>query len=203
VATAKLGARAKTKRHAELDLSQVKPMKTLFILLLLAIAAVSVNAQKVKVGADPAVDVSRYKTYAWSKPTPPGNPFVQQTIIQSVEQALAAKGLTKVEENPDMTVAFYAAANADMQISYPTWYNSMGSAESTGINVNLLSWQVTKGMLVIDIADSGTKSTVWRGSATQTLEHGPTGNPMKDAKTVEKPIRKAVEKMFKQYPRPS
>ena len=44
---------------------------------------------------------------------------------------------------------------------------------------------------------------VWRGSATQTLEQGPSGNPMKDAKTVEKPIRKAVEKMFKQYPRPS
>jgi uncharacterized protein DUF4136 len=178
-------------------------MKTLFIVVLMIAGALSVNAQKVKVGADPAVDVSKYKTYAWSKPLPPGNPFVQQTIIQSVEQALAAKGLTKVEENPDMTVAFYAAANADMQIGYPTWYNSMGSAESTGISVNATSWMVTKGMLVVDIADGGTKSTVWRGSATQTLEHGPTGNPMKDAKTVEKPIRKAVEKMFKQYPRPS
>jgi len=58
-------------------------------------------------------------------------------------------------------------------------------------------------MLVLDIADAATKSTVWRGSATQTLDHGPTGDPMKDAKTVEKPIKKAVEKMFKQYPRPS
>ena len=178
-------------------------MKTLFILVLLAIAAVSVNAQKVKVGADPAVDVSRYKTYAWSKPLPPGNPFVQQTIIQSVEQALAAKGLSKVEENPDITIAYYAAANADIQIGYPSWANAMGSALSTGIGVDSQSWVVSKGMLVVDIADAGTKSTVWRGSATQTLEHGPTGNPMKDAKTVEKPIRKAVEKMFKQYPRPS
>ena len=80
-------------------------MKTLLITLLIVIGAVSVNAQKVKVGADPAVDVSKYKTYAWSKPLPPGNPFVQQTIIQSIEQALAAKGLTKVEENPDVTIA--------------------------------------------------------------------------------------------------
>lgn len=178
-------------------------MKTLFILLLIVFGALSVNAQKVKVGADPAVDVSKYKTYAWSKPMPPGNPFVQQTIIQSVEQALAAKGLTKVEDHPDITVAFYAATDTDIQIGYPSWSNAMGSALSTGIGVDSQSWLVSKGMLVVDIADAGTKSTVWRGSATQTLEHGPSGNPMKDAKTVEKPIRKAVEKMFKQYPRPS
>lgn len=178
-------------------------MKTLLITLLIAFGAMSVNAQKVKVGADPAVNLSKYKTYAWSKPLPPGNPFVQQTIVQSVEQALAAKGLTKVEENPDITIAYYAAANGNIQIGYPSWANAMGSAVSTGIGVDSQSWVVSKGMLVVDIADAATKSTVWRGSATQSLEHGPTGDPMKDAKTVEKPIRKAVEKMFKQYPRPS
>lgn len=178
-------------------------MKTLFITLLIVIGAVSVSAQKVKVGADPAVDVSKYKTYAWSKPLPPGNPFVQQTIVQSVEQALAAKGLTKVEANPDITITYYAAANSEMQIGYPSWANSMGSAPSTGIAVDSQTWAVSKGMLVVDIADAATKNTVWRGSATQSLEHGPTGDPMKDAKTVEKPIRKAVEKMFKQYPKPS
>jgi len=177
-------------------------MKRLLLILLLMVAgAASVKAQKVKVGAAPGVDVSRYKTYAWAKPNPPGNPFVQQTIIQSVEQALAAKGLTRVEENPEITVAFYAATDASIQIGYPNWSNAMGSAVSTGIGVASQSWMVSKGMLVIDIADAGTKSTVWRGSATHTLEHGPSGNPMKDAKTVEKPIRKAVEKMFKQFPR--
>jgi hypothetical protein len=183
--------------------SQVKSMKTLFIVLLVLAGAVSVNAQKVKVGADPAVDVSKYKTYAWSKPMPPGNPFVQEKIVQSIEQALAAKGLTKVEENPDITVAYYAAVNANLQIGYPSWSNAMGSALSTGIGVDSQTWVVPKGMLVVDIADAGTKSTVWRGSATQALEHGPTGNPMKDAKSVDKPIRKSVEKMFKQYPRPN
>jgi hypothetical protein len=178
-------------------------MRTLFIALLVVIGTVSVNAQKVKVGADPAVDVSKYKTYAWSKPLPPGNPFVQQTIIQSIEQALAAKGLTKVEEKPDIMIAYYAAANGNLQIGYPSWSNSMGSAVSTGIAVDSQTWVVSKGMLVVDIADAASKATVWRGSATQTLDNPPSGNPMKDAKTVEKPIKKAVEKMFKQYPRPS
>jgi hypothetical protein len=177
-------------------------MKKLCMLLLIVVGAISVHGQKVKVGADPAVDVSKYKTYAWSKPMPPGNPFVQQTIIQSVEQALAARGLTKVEDRPDVTVAYYAATDSNLQIGYPSWSTAMGSALSTGIGVDSQSWMVSKGMLVVDIADAATKSTVWRGSATQTLEHGPSGNPTKDAKMVEKPIRKAVEKMFKQYPRP-
>jgi hypothetical protein len=177
-------------------------MKKLAILFTVVLAAVSANGQKVKVGADPAVDASKYKTYAWSKPMPPGNPFVQQTIIQSVEEALAAKGLRKVEDQPDITVAFYAATDSNIQIGYPSWSGAMGSTLATGIGVDSQSWVVAKGMLVVDIADAATKGTVWRGSATQTLEHGPSGNPIKDAKMVEKPIRKAVEKMFKQYPRP-
>src|SRR5262252_3521361 len=175
-------------------------MRKVIILLIVAVGAVSASAQKVKVGADPSVDLSKYKTYAWSKPLPPGNPFIQQTIIESVEQGLAAKGLRKVEEHPDITVTYYATSNSDMQISSPVWSNSMGSAPSTGIAVDSQSWVVSKGMLVVDIADAGTKNTVWRGSATKTLDQGPSGDPMKDAKTVEKPIRKAVEKMFKQYP---
>ena len=175
-------------------------MKTIAILLLIISGAISVGAQKVKVSADPSVDLSKYRTYAWSQPFPPGNPFVQQTIISAVGEALAAKGLRKVEDQPETTVAYFAATNTDIQISYPSWSNAMGSASSTGIGVNSQSWPVSKGMLVIDIADASTRSTIWRGSASQTLERGPSGNPVKDAKTVEKPIRKAVEKMFKRYP---
>jgi len=60
---------------------------------------------------------------------------------------------------------------------------------------------VTKGTLVIDMSDARTKNGVWRGIASHTLENGPTGNPVQDAKEVEKPINKAVQKMFKKFPR--
>jgi len=171
----------------------------LFLLLLSSCS----DALHTKAWVDKKVDFKKYKTYAWDKPLPPGNPLVQQTIIDAVDQAMAAKGLTKVESQPDITVAYFAAVDTDIQIAYPGWGNAMGTALSTGIAVNSQSWPVSKGTLVIDIADTGTKSTVWRGSATHTLEHGPTGNPAKDAKSVEKPIRKSVDKMFKQFPRPS
>jgi len=59
---------------------------------------------------------------------------------------------------------------------------------------------VTKGTLIINISDAKSKNAVWRGTATHTLEQGPTGDRIRDAKTVEKPIRKAVEKMFKKFP---
>jgi hypothetical protein len=54
---------------------------------------------------------------------------------------------------------------------------------------------------VIDLVDGQTKNSVWRGYATQILKDGPSGNITKDAKKVEQPIRKSVEKMFKQFPK--
>jgi hypothetical protein len=74
---------------------------------------------------------------------------------------------------------------------------------STGIYAGAQSWPVTKGTLLVNISDTKTKNEVWRGTATDTLKQGPSGNKVEDAKTAEKPIRKAVEKMFKQFPNPS
>jgi hypothetical protein len=157
----------------------------------------------VKVGADPNANLGIYKTYQWDTPLPPGNPIIQQAIISSIEQALAAKGLTKVTDGGDLTVVYFAATNTDIQIGYPSWSHSMGSGNSTGIAVGTQSWPVHKGTLVVDLVDGKTKSSVWRASATQILKEGPSGNAAKDAKRVEEPIRKSVDKMFKQFPKPS
>src|ERR1043166_2445655 len=171
-------------------------MNRVIALLLVLTAAAVVQAQKVKVGADPNADLSKYQTYQWDNPLPPGNPIVQQTIINSIDQAMAAKGLKKVTEGADVTVVYYAAANTDTQIGYPTWSHAMGSGNSTGMAVGGQSWPVHKGTLVIDLVDGKSKSSVWRGTATQILKDGPSGNAAKDAKRVEEPIRKSVEKMF-------
>jgi hypothetical protein len=54
--------------------------------------------------------------------------------------------------------------------------------------------------MVVDLLDAQTKSSVWRGTAMDTLSHNPTGNIAKDAKNAQKHIQKAVEKMFKKFP---
>jgi hypothetical protein len=175
-------------------------MKRLFILLILVVAATTASAQKVKVGSDPSADFSKYKTYAWSEGTAAANPLVNQLILQMVDEALAAKGLTRVSKDPDVTLAAFAALNSDLHISYPTWGRSTTSATATGMSVGAQNVALAKGALVVDIADARTKDTIWRGTATHTLTEPPTGISAKDAKNVEGHIRKAIDKMFKQFP---
>jgi hypothetical protein len=170
-------------------------MKTL---ILIALLAVTVNAQKVKVSSDPAIDVSKYKTYAWDQGTL-ANPLIKLFIVSAVDRELSAKGLQKVDSNSDLILTTLTATNSDLTMTNPSWAPQLNSI-ATGIPSSSQAWAVTKGTLVIDMSDARTKNGVWRGIASHTLENGPTGNPVKDAKQVEKPINKAVQKMFKKFP---
>ena len=175
-------------------------MKRIFAILILVVASAPANAQKVAVGSDPSIDLSRYKTYGWSKGLAGPNPLIHQLVVDAVDRAMTAKGLTRVEVEPEITVVIFTATQSDMHITYPSWSPTFNSIQN-GIVVGSQGWPVTKGTLVVDLSDTKTTNNVWRGTATETLKHGPTGNVAKDAKSVEKPIRKAVEKMFKQFPR--
>lgn len=175
-----------------------KKMKILITIALIGFGSVTINAQKVKVTSDPNADFSRYKTYSWDQGML-SNPIVRQHIVAAVDSAMAAKGLQKVETEPDLTVSALASTESDLTVTNPSWSPSLNSI-ATGIPSTSQAWPVTKGTLIVNLSDAKTQNSVWRGTATQTLEHGPTGDRVRDAKTVEKPIRKAVEKMFKKFP---
>ena len=179
----------------------MRQLRNFIPVLVLMACAFTVSAQKVSVGAHPAADLTKYKTYAWDKGQVTPNPIIGQMIVDAVDAQLAQKGLRKVETDPELTVVGFGSVESDLYMSSPSWAPSLNSL-TTGIGAESQSWPVSKGTLVVDITDAKTKSTVWRGSATQTLQNGPTGNKLKDAKTVEKPIKKSVEKMFKQFPHP-
>ena len=171
------------------------------VIFLILLCAVSVSAQKVSVGADPTVDLTKYKTYGWTN-VASANPLANQTVISAVDAQLAAKGLTRVDTDPELTVVVFGSSESDIHVSNPSWAPSLNSI-ATGVAVGSQSWLVTRGTLVVDLLDTKTKNSVWRGQATDTLDRGPTGDKVRDAKTVEKPIRNAVKKMFKQFPHPS
>jgi|SRR6185437_1613515 len=170
-------------------------MKVLIVIALLALTA---NAQKVKVSSNPAANFSKYKTYAWDQGTLP-NPLIKQYIVTAVDRELTAKGLRKVESEPDLVITTLTATMSDLTMTNPSWLPQLNSI-NTGIPSTSTPWPVTKGTLVIDISDGKTKDGVWRGVASHTLENGPTGDRVHDAKQVEKPINKAVQKMFKKFP---
>jgi len=173
-------------------------MKTLIIIVLVAVCSFTANAQKVKVTSDPGANFSSYKTYSWDQGMF-SNPIIRQHIITAVDTAMAAKGFQKVESDSDLIVSALAWTESDLTVTNPSWAPSLNSI-ATGIPANAQPWPVTKGTLIVNISDAKTKSGLWRGTATQTLDNGPTGDRLRDAKTVEKPIRKAVEKMFKKFP---
>jgi len=179
-----------------------RPGSLIVVIVILLLITLSASAQKVSVGADPAVDLTRYKTYGWATEMVSTNPIVSAIVVTSVDSQLAAKGLKKVATDPELTVVVFGTTESDMHVSNPSWAPSLNSI-ATGVAVGSHSFLITKGTLVVDMQDTKTKNSVWRGQATETLERGPTGDRAKDAKTVEKPIRNAVKKMFKQFPHPS
>jgi len=168
------------------------------VIALIALASCTVNAQKIKVAANPKADFSKFKTYNWDSGTL-ANPIIKGFIVSAVDREMTAKGFQKVDSDPDLLVTTLTAIGSDLTTTNPSWAPALNSI-ATGIPDSPQAWAVTKGTLLIDIIDARTKDGVWRGAATQTLDNGPSGDRAKDAKMVEKPINKAVQKMFKQFP---
>ena len=98
-------------------------MKKLWVLLVLVLAALPVSAQKVKVTSDRNVDLTRYKTYAWADPIPPGNPLVLRTIMSAIDEELTAKGLKLDDAQPELRVSFFSSTESDLHVDYPAVRN--------------------------------------------------------------------------------
>jgi len=173
-------------------------MRCVIIGLVFLLFAYPALGQKVDVKFDKTVDFSKYKTYTWAKGMPAKNPIINQMIIDSIDQQLAARGLTKAEADGDIQILFVAAIDLDLQITGVTWSNvsnPMGSLTNVGPPMN-----VRKGMLVVDMMDRKTERYLWRATAKETLTQSPSGDMAKDAQRVEKLVKKAVAKMFSTYP---
>lgn len=175
-------------------------MKHLLVLLMLLVLAAPAVAQKITVEFDKSVDFTRFKTYSWQTGIPARNPLINVMIVEGIEQSLTAKGLTKVEKEGDLRLNLAVAIEFDLQVPHGGWGNT-GSSLQTGIPSGAASaWDVRKGTLVLDIADAASNHLVWHGRASDTLRYEPTTDMNKDAKRVEKQVKKAVEKLMKRFP---
>jgi hypothetical protein len=158
-------------------------------------------AQKVDVDVDSSSDFSSFKTFGWDKGMVARNPIISQLIITSIEGELTRRGLTKNDDNPDLRIAVAAAAGADIQAVGPTWNNAKYQVWGGYTNPAALMNVIT-GTLLVDLIDTKKGMSVLRGVARQTLNRSSSANDAADAKSVEKPIKKAVSKMFAKYPVP-
>jgi hypothetical protein len=161
----------------------------------LAVLSTTAAAQTITYDFDKAADFSRFKTYAWVRGTPLSDELNHKRIVNAVDTQLAAKGLGKVEvgASPDVLVAYHATFNKNLQINgFSTGWGGyrFGANRSGSARVD----EILVGTLVVDMVDAGSRTIVWRGTATKEVDVK--ANPEKR----EKNINKAAEKLFKNYP---
>ena len=166
----------------------MKTVGCLSIALLLCVMSVAAFSQQVNTDYDRGTNFSNYRTYAWgTSPHPINDPLWNQRIMDTVDGALAAKGMQKVNLDQSPSVIVVYAAGIKQNVSYQGYamgvFNRMGSIQQVVEN---------DGTLIVDFADPQTKMITWRGVAQDTLAN-------KSQKNIQK-LQKMVSKMFQKYP---
>ena len=159
--------------------------------LSLMLMAANAFGQKVTTDSVPGTDWSKFHTYAWGEGTPAQDPIVAQKIVAGIDAQLAAKGLKKVDSDPDLVVIYHTTTDQQKSLN---WSNMGGFGRFGGMGSAQVDTVVT-GQLKVDIADNKAKQFLWRGTATDTVSD----NPQK----LGKQITKALTKMFQKFPPPA
>jgi hypothetical protein len=166
----------------------------------------SVFAQDVSYNFDSKADFSKYKSYRWEK-HPQSVDIDEITMNQlgeTLDAELAKKGLMKTNSpTADLVIVYQLAIKSEKELTtyssgFSTgpywgggWYGGGGTSyTSTSVNT------IQIGTLGLDIYDPTTKTLIWRGVATKTLDTG--AKPGKRQRN----MTKAVAKLLKNFPPP-
>ena len=176
--------------------------KHVVLALAALLAPAVVLAQKTSYDYDKSANFASYKTYAFKDGTKVGQPLIDDRIVAAIEAQLAAKGLKKVDANPDVFVVYHTAFDKQKDIStfssgYGGGYGGYGWRYGGGWAGGTSTTQVRDiliGTLVIDLADAAKGQMVWRGMAVKEVDTQ--AKPEKRDKS----INNAVTKIFKNYP---
>jgi hypothetical protein len=164
-----------------------------FLALVLVFAGTTgVEAQQVTYDYDRSVDFSKYTTYRWIQieGAEPPDQITDKNIKSAVDATLKGKGLARTEaDSAELLVGHQISVSQERQLNAygaPGWrFGGAASVSTSTIEV---------GTLVLDFYDSASKTLVWRGRATKTL------NPSKDPEKNQKRLQKAVDKLLASYP---
>ncbi len=159
-------------------------------------------AQEVHYNYDRGTNFQSYKTYKWvNLPDAVPDQLIDQSIKRAIDEQLAQKGLTRVDDDKpaDLYVGYQAMVNLEKSV------NVFGSADrfggwgpwGGGFATGSLQGQtstVPVGTLLVSLYDPGRKQLIWRGDATKTVDL------KKDPDTNYKNLQKVMTKLFKNYP---
>ncbi len=168
-------------------------MKTKLALcaMLLSITSAIALGQTVSVNYNHSVSFSGYHTYAWgsNNTNQIQNSILAQVAQTDIENAMTAKGFTKVTEAQNPDIILLASGGMRQQTSYSAW----GMRGIGGGMGGITPQQNVEATLIVDLHDAKTQSLVWRGIAQDTLSNNGGKNQQQ--------VQNAVNKMFKQWPK--
>ena len=157
-------------------------------------------AQKVSYDFNKSSNFASFKTYAMKDGTKVGQQLIDDRIVSAIEAALAAKGFTKSDSNPDVYVVYHVAFDKEKDIStyssgYGGGYGAYGWGWGGGMGTTTTQVRdIVVGTLVIDMADAKANQIAWRGMGVKEIDTQ--AKPEKRDKS----ITNAVNKIFKNYP---
>jgi Domain of unknown function (DUF4136) len=178
------------------------------LLFVVFVAPSAALGQKVNVDWAPGANFQLYRTYAWDACVDPGElRFWQPQIMQDIEFQLGVRGFRKAApgQQPDVIISYSSeveerATFVESDYGYgPGWGlgPALGWGPSWGWNWN--GGPVTvdpvverKFELTVEIVDARRNQLLWRGDATDNLSR-------KSEKNVKR-FRRAVQKLFRNYP---
>ena len=169
--------------------------------------------------SDPQQDFSVYKTWGWISESPMivgssdrvPNPLLQPKLMAAIENGLALKGYTRVEnpEAADFAVSFTVGSREEIRVdSYPSTYAGYGMGGyprwggayygygyGAGMATETRVRQTTKGMLGFDVFDVESRAPVFHAVATKTISDS-------DRKKMDETIQAAVDAVLGAFPPP-
>ena len=164
----------------------------LLITCILCLVASPIWAQQVSVNYNHSASFTQYHTYAWgsNNTNQIQNSILAQVAQQDIDNAMSQKGLQKVSESQNPNLILTASGGEKEQTSWNAW----GMRGIGGGMGGISPQQNVDATMIVSLYDLKEKSLVWRGIAEDTLSN----NGNKNQQLVEK----AVQKMFKQWPKP-
>jgi hypothetical protein len=174
----------------------MKRVLTIALLSLVCLGGLAL-AQDVRYNFDPGANFSGYRTYKWVQ-IPGGyhpDQLMDKQIMEAINAQLSSKGLTVTTNDPaDLYIGYQISVDQEKQINAYSMGGFGGWGGRMGGMATATTSAINNGTLALDMYDVKTKSLVWRGTATKTLD--PSSNPEKNQKN----LQKAMAKLLKNYP---
>ena len=147
-------------------------------------------ADQKEIDSDPQANFLNFKTFTIrqgqieAKSPELNSPLVRKKIEDSIRSQLVAKGMSEVQNRPDLVVNFrFGAADKRQVASFP--------AGRWGRRRRLESIRFTEGTLVVNLMDTDGRELVWRG-----IYRDDEANPGK----ISNKLPDDIKKLFSDFP---